>query len=312
MGAIFGSTDRGYRPKDQAQQLGDELLGMVGSGGVPQVQSGYESTSKTNTPGGFRSIEDYIEQVRQHKGVEAGNKWLEEQGYLQKTYIDDPTAYKPEFTTGESGVDMSSGYTPQGFDAFQFTAPQLEDKVTPYYSGIESQAIEGAKMGAQTGMEQALAATGRRGLSPRGGIAGRNLGGVAQGLSRDVAGIRRDIGMKRAGALQGLAERQAAYDMQRQQSQAGQNLAAAQFGAQQQQFGAGQLMREKLAQAQMDAAYRAERIGYQRQPMEDKMRLYGAMGSLGSRDVKKPGLLGGAGQLGQAAYGLGTGISAFG
>ena len=292
MGFLFGSTDEGYRPKASVERLGSELEQMARTGGATQRIAGYELGGKK----GFGNIGQKM--LEKAQAGQLSQKDLDKAisgGYIKPRYEAAEPAYKPTFERGESGFDVMQAYKPQEFKPFQFTTPDVSDR----YRGIESQAIEGAKTGLQAGIEQTMAATGRRGLSPRSGIAGRALGDVAQKASRDISGIRRDIGLQREKDLQ-----------QRQAMQAQQNLAAAQFGAGERQFAQQQALRQALGQAQLDAAARGERMGFQRQPMEDLFRLYGMQMPAATRDVQKPGLLSGLGQLGQAAYGIGTGIGA--
>lgn len=314
MGAIFGSTDKGYRPKDQATKLGYELESMMRSGGVQQKVTGYDTS---NLPKGLFGVADKV------KSGKLSQKQLDEmvgKGWITPKYENVSTPVQERFTykPGESGTNIIGSevkYTPQGYEAFKFTAPQvdLRSEADPYYSGIKSNAIEAAKAGTGAAMNQAANVLGRRGIA-RSGVGRQELGTIAATSGQNIANISRDIDFQRANQLGEYARQQqlfnAEQEAQRQARQAAEQQFGAQFGSQQAQFGANlaaqqreQLFREQLGQSDLDRAYRQEQYGYQRQPLEDMLRLYGIQAPLAARDVQNQGLLGKFGQLGGAVYG---------
>ena len=74
---------------------------------------------------------------------------------------------------------------------------------------------------------------------------------------------------------------------------------------------AARRLREQIAQAELDRASRAEKMGYHRMPYEDLFRMY--IGQLGAASKDRPGwggqLLGGLGTLGSGVGAVGKAFS---
>lgn len=307
MGFMFGGTDTGYRPEQQATSLGNQLYST----------SAYQAAGMTPAQ---------AEQIYQsQKGGKWGVNWgdlstEDQQRWLAEQATTKMVAEKPQFTykPGESGVDVRGkeiSYTPTGYQGFQFSAPKvdLKTEANPYYESIKANAVEAAKTGTQSALNQAANVLGRRGIA-RTGIGQQQLGTIAATSGQNIANISRDIDFQRANQLSQLGTQQQLFNAQaeaeRQARQAGEQQFGAQFGNQQQQFLANlgmqqreAALRENLAQQDLDRAYRAEKLGMYNQPYSQLSQLYGQMAPMAARDVQNKGLLNYAGDLGGAVFG---------
>ena len=278
MGGMFGSS--GYKP----QGTQDINLGLqrqiYGQMGEPDFDT-FKGEFGEKSAGMGRKYKDF------NNFDERARKAFDKLSPREKLQYTKPQQ-APEYNQGMSGFDVGSTF--REATGYDYTPESAQRLAEPYYAGIESQAIEGAKQGFQSGMDAATGQMGRRGLA-HGGLGNMAMMDQSGALSRDIAGIRRDVGFQKAQDLSKLNQFDIQNMMQNRQFGAG-------LGEQQRQFSSQQQAQNMAQQQGMDQAEWARRYGVHRQPMDDLMNLYalhqGAPGHQ-PRSGWFGGLLGGAG-----------------
>lgn len=208
--------------------------------------------------------------------------------------------------------------TPYSYAKYQYTTPELSQNIKPAYEQARQNLVTGSKAAIRSGVEDAVGATGRRGVA-RGGIGematNQAIGFGQRNLLNELSGL----GLQEARDLSQIEQTQAGMEMTTQAKQAEENRLAEQLanvdrqmdyeewttGRQIDQAERELRRNEVLSQFQMDTALRNEQWQREMTPIQLLMQLFGynagqqATGSAGTPGVfgNIAGLAGGLGSV---------------
>lgn len=208
-------------------------------------------------------------------------------------------------------TNPATDFGAKSYNTFQYSPIDYEEKVSPYYQGLESSASEGMKAALGQSMDSNRSGMGSRGMLGS-GLQNEQSGNLALQAGQGLVDSLRNIRMDKAKSLTDIARDQQQMRMQQEGLQAGENQFASNFGEgqrqynmgfgeNQRQFGAnyGQQqamnnLQQMLAQYEMDKGMRGEKYNYWKDPYNDMLAMYS--GSLGAAGKDQQGWMPGLGK----------------